>query len=111
MNNNDKDFKDISAACTQYDERLMSIDQFDKENNIVDLDDDLKAEAAKRLGQVDTEIQENNEKYAKGEASSGMKLYPWSDESKDEIEAEKMGLSREWDPSRGVMLHQKELWD
>ena len=111
MNNNDNDFKNIYAACAQYDGRLMSIDEFDKENNIVDLDDDLKAEAAKRLGQVDTEIQENNEKYAKGEASCGMKLYPWSDESKDEIEAEKIGLSREWDPSRGVMLHQKELWD
>jgi len=83
-------------ACAQ-----MSIDEFDKENNIVDLDDDLKAEEAKRLVEVEAEISENNEKYAKGEASSGMKLYPWSDESKEEIEAEKMGLSREWDPSRG----------
>ena len=79
----------------------MSIDEFDKENNIVDLNDDLKAEEQKRLDEVEAEIMEDNEKYAKGEASSGMKLYPWSDESKDEIEAEKMGLSREWDPSRG----------
>merc|ERR1712126_420969 len=83
-------------ACAQ-----MSIDEFDKENSIVDLDDDLKAEEAKRLAEVEAEISEDNEKYAKGEASSGMKLYPWSDESKEEIEAEKMGLSREWDPSRG----------
>merc|ERR1711962_299468 len=88
-------------ACAQYDGRLMSIEEFDKENNIVDLDDDLKAEEAKRLAEVEAEIIEDNEKYAKGEASSGMKLYPWSDKSKEEIEAEKMGLSREWDPSRG----------
>ena len=100
MNNNDKD-SNISAACAQYDGRLMSIDEFDKDNNIVDLDDDLKAEEAKRLAVVEAEIIEDNEKYAKGEASSGMKLYPWSDESKEEIEAEKMGLTREWDPSRG----------
>merc|ERR1712198_197708 len=83
-------------ACAQ-----MSIDEFDKQNNIVDLDDDLKAEEAKRLAEVEAEISEDNEKYAKGEASSVLKLYPWSDESKEEIEAEKMGLSREWDPSRG----------
>ena len=95
------------TACAQ----STSIDDFDKENKIVDLNDDLKAEEQKRLNEVEAEIMEDNEKYAKGEASSGMKLYPWSDESKDEIEAEKMGLSREWDPSRGVMLHQKELWD
>ena len=61
----------------------------------------MKAEEAKRLAEVEAEISEDNEKYAKGEASSGMKLYPWSDESKEEIEAEKMGLSREWDPRRG----------
>ena len=99
-NENDKDAT-ISSACAQYDGRLMSIDEFDQENNIVDLDDDLKAEEAKRLAEVEAEINEDNEKYAKGEASSGMKLYPWSDKSKEEIEAEKMGLSREWDPSRG----------
>merc|ERR1712198_753647 len=61
-------------ACAQ-----MSIDEFDKRNNIVDLDDDLKAEEAKRLAEVEVEISEDNDKYAKGEASSGMKLYPWSE--------------------------------
>ena len=85
------------TACAQ----STSIDDFDKENNIVDLNDDLKAEEQKRLDEVEAEIMEDNEKYAKGEASSGMKLYSWSDESKEEIEAEKMGLSREWDPKRG----------
>merc|ERR1712241_11299 len=85
----------FGLACTQ------NIDEFDKENNIVVLDEGLKAEEAKRLAEVEEEISEDNDKYAKGEASSGMKLYPWSDESKEEIEAEKMGLSREWDPSRG----------
>ena len=68
----------ISSACAQYDGRLMSIDEFDKQNNIVELDDDLKAEDAKRLAEVEAEINEDNEKYANGEASSGMKLYPWS---------------------------------
>merc|ERR1712131_25836 len=86
----------FGLACAQ-----MSIDEFDKENSIVDLNDDLKAEEAKRLAEVEAEISEDNDKYANGEASSGMKLYPWSGESKEEIEAEKMGLSREWDPSRG----------
>ena len=78
-----------------------SIDQFDQENNIVELDDDLKAEDAKRLQAVEAEINDDNNKFEKGEASSGMKLYSWSDLSKDEIESEKMGLSRGWDPSRG----------
>merc|ERR1712241_756791 len=84
----------FGLACTQ------NIDEFDKENNIVVLDEGLKAEEAKRLAEVEAEIKEDNEKYAKGEASSGMKLYPWSDLSPEEIEAEKMG-AREWDPSRG----------
>ena len=80
---------------------MLSIDEFDEENNIIVLDDGLKAEEEKRLEEVEAEIKEDNDKYAKGEASSGMKLYAWSDLSKEEIEAEKMGLSREWDPSRG----------
>merc|ERR1712198_462899 len=78
-----------------------SIDEFDQENNIVELYDDLKAEDAKRLQAVEAEINADNDKFEKGEASSGMKLYSWSDLSKDEIQAEKMGLSRGWDPKRG----------
>ena len=61
----------------------------------------MKAEDAKRLQEVEAEINEDNDKFENGKASSGMKLYPWSDLSKDEIEAEKMGLSRGWDPKRG----------
>merc|ERR1712131_472557 len=78
-----------------------TIDEFDQENNIIELNDDLKAEDAKRLQEVEAEINEDNDKFEKGEASSGMKLYSWSDLSKDEIQTEKMGLSRGWDPKRG----------
>ena len=78
-----------------------SIDEFDQENNIIELNDDLKAEDAKRLQAVEAEINADNDKFEKGDASSGMKLYSWSDLSKDEIQAEKMGLSRGWDPKRG----------
>ena len=78
-----------------------SIDEFDQENNIVELNDDLKAEDEKRLKEVEAEINADNENFEKGDASSGMKLYAWSDLSKDEIQAEKMGLSRGWDPKRG----------
>ena len=89
-------------ACVNYYEAFReSIDQFDEENNIVDLDDVLKAKKAKRLQEVEDEINADNEKYDKGEASSGMKLYAWSDLSKEEIEAQKMGLSTDLDPSRG----------
>ena len=61
----------------------------------------MKAEDAKRLQAVEAEINDDNDKFEKGDASSGMKLYSWSDLSKDEIQAEKMGLSRGWDPKRG----------
>ena len=43
----------------------MSIDEFDKQNNIVVLDDDLKAEEAKRLAEVEAEIIQDNDKMPK----------------------------------------------
>ena len=72
-----------------------SIDEFDQEMGIVVLDDELKVEEEQRLKEVEAEIN------GRDPTKSGMKLYPWSDLTKEELEEEKMGLSREWDPSRG----------
>ena len=47
-----------------------SIDEFDQENNIVELDDDLKAEDAKRLQAVEAEINADNDKFEKGDKST-----------------------------------------
>ena len=65
---------------------------FDDEFKILVLDEDLKAEEEQRLKEVEAEVDEQNEKFAKGEASSGAKLYPFSDLSKEEFEKEKEGL-------------------
>merc|ERR1712002_442643 len=88
----------VGFVCAQVQE---TIDEFDDEFKILVLDEDLKAEEEQRLKEVEAEINEQNEKFAKGEVSSGEKLYSFSDLSKEELENEKMGLSREWDPSRG----------
>merc|ERR1711990_595161 len=73
----------------KYDETL---DEFNEEFHIlVEPGEEAEAEA-KRLKEVEAQINEQNEKFAKGEASSGAKLYPFSDLSKEEMKKEKTGL-------------------
>ena len=51
-----------------------------------------EADAAKNLAKAEAEIDEENEKYAKGEANFEEKLEPWDDLSDEEILKEKTGL-------------------
>ena len=55
-----------------------SVDDFDEEFHILVSDKREKAKEAKRLKEVEAEINEENEKFAKGEASFEEKLYPFS---------------------------------
>lgn len=85
-----------------------SIDEFDKEFGIMVADEDEKAIEAERLKEVEAQINEQNEKFAKGEATFGEKLYSFSDLTKDEFDAEMLG-AREWDPSRGDAPPEREM--
>jgi len=69
------------------------IDEFDNEFGIKEnLSPDEKAKEAARLKAVEAEINEENAKYAKGEAHFGEKLYEFSDLSKEEFEKNKEGM-------------------
>ena len=69
------------------------IDEFDNEFKIKEnLSPDEKAKEAARLKAVEAEINEENAKYAKGEAHFGEKLYEFSDLSKEEFEKNKEGM-------------------
>jgi len=87
-----------------------TIDEFDKEFNIIVLDNDLKAEEEQRLKEVEANINEHNKEFANGKATFGEKLYPWSDLSEEEIKRAMTGLTGGfyttrfgggWDPKRG----------
>ena len=88
----------LPAHASSFEE---TIDEFDKEFNILVLDDDLKAEEEQRLKEVEANINEHNKKFASGEASYGEKLYAFSDLSEDELKKAKTGLTDGWDPKRG----------
>ena len=69
------------------------IDEFDNEFRIKEnLSPNEKAKEAARLRAVEAEINEENAKYAKGEAHFGEKLYEFSDLSKEEFEKNKEGM-------------------
>merc|ERR1712135_239533 len=76
-----------------------TIDEFNDEFNII-VEEDLKAAEAQRLKEIETKINEHNQKFANGDATFGEKLYAFSDLSEDEIENKMMGLTG-WDPKRG----------
>ena len=63
-------------------------------------DEAEKIKEAKRLKEVEAEINEHNEKYARGEVHFAEQLYPFSDLSKEDFEKEKLGI-KGWDPRRG----------
>ena len=52
-----------------------------------------EADAAENLAKAEAEIDEENEKYAKGEANFEEKLEPWDDLSDDELLKEMTGLT------------------
>ena len=59
-----------------------------------------RAKEAKRLKEVEAEINAHNEKYARGESSFKEQLYSFSDLSDEDFEKEKLGVNG-WDPRRG----------
>ena len=88
--------------------KRLTIDQFDKEFGIKVADQDEKAKEAERLKQVEDQMVEQNDKFAKGESSFGERLYPFSDLTKEEFDSEMLG-AREWDPSRGDAPPEREM--
>ena len=69
------------------------IKAFDQEFDVFeDLTPEEAAKEAQRLKTVEDEINEENAKFAKGEANFGEKLYAFSDLTKDEFEKEKEGM-------------------
>ena len=69
-------FNCVAYALPKYAE---DEDEFNVEFNILVESDAEKAVEAERLQQVEDEINEENAKFAKGEANFGEKLYAWSD--------------------------------
>ena len=66
--------------------------EFNQEFNILVESDAEKAAEAERLQQVEDEINEENAKFAKGEANFGERLYAWSDWSKEDFASQKLGV-------------------
>ena len=52
----------------------------------------MEKDAADILEKDEAQIDEENEKFEKGEANFSEKLQPWSDEPKEEFEKEKEGV-------------------
>merc|ERR1711962_1402808 len=70
----------------------LNLDQFDKKFKVLISDDAEKGAEAKRLKEVEDEIDKENKKFAEGKESFQEKLYPFSDLSKEEFKKEKTGL-------------------
>ena len=77
-----------------------TLDEFNEEFNIVVPEEAERAKEAKRLKEVEAEINAHNEKYARGESSFKEQLYSFSDLSDEDFEKEKLGVNG-WDPRRG----------
>ena len=74
----------LAYALPNYSENL---EEFDKEFNVLVESDAEKQVEAKRLKQVEEEVNAENELYASGKANFGEQLYPFSDWSKDDFES------------------------
>ena len=79
-------------------------DEFNQEFNILVETDAEKALEAERLQQVEDEINKENEKYARGEANFGERLYPWSDWSKGAFESQKLGVIEPATRAMGLVM-------
>ena len=79
-------------------------DEFNQEFNILVETDAEKALEAERLQQVEDEINKENEKYARGEANFGERLYPWSDWSKEAFESQKLGVIEPATRAMGLVM-------
>ena len=80
------------------------MEEFDKEFNVLVESDAEKQVEAKRLKQVEEEVNAENELYAVGKANFGERLYPFSDWSKDDFESQKLGLITSSSRAMGLFL-------
>jgi len=70
----------------------LDIKEFEKKFNEKFEDKHMEKYAADILEKNEAQIDEENEKFEKGEANFSEKLQPWSDEPKEEFEKEKEGV-------------------
>ena len=73
-------------------EKDLSIKEFEEKFHQKFADPKDEADAAEELAKREAEIDEQNEKFANGEANFDEELEPWDDLSEDEIIKEKTGL-------------------
>ena len=73
-------------------EKDLSIKEFEEKFHQKFASPKDEADAAENLAKNEAEIDEENEKYAKGEANFEEELEPWDDLSDEEILKEKTGL-------------------
>ena len=74
-------------------EKDLSIKEFEEKFHQKFADPKDEADAAKELAKREAEIDDQNEKYANGQANFEEELQPWDDLSDDQIIKEKTGLS------------------
>ena len=101
MFTNDKVSNCLAYALPNYSENL---EEFDKEFNVLVESDAEKQVEAKRLKQVEEEVNAENELYASGKGNFGERLYPFSDWSKDDFESQKLGLMNSSPRAMGLFL-------
>ena len=100
-NNNWRAFYFSAHALPKFTENL---EEFDQEFNILVETDAEKQVEAKRLKQVEAEVNEENKLFESGKASFGERLYPFSDWSKDDFESQKLGLVQPASRAMGLFL-------
>ena len=71
----------------------LTIKEFEEKFHQKFADPKDEADAAKNLAKMEAQIDEQNEKYAKGEANFEEELEPWDDLSDKEMIKEKTGLT------------------
>ena len=79
-------------------------DEFNQEFSILVESDAEKAVEAERLQQVEDEVNEENAKFARGEANFGERLYAWSDWSKEDFKSQKLGVIEPVTKAMGLVM-------
>jgi len=92
-------------------EKDLTIQEFEEKFHQKFADPKDEADAAEELAKREAEIDEQNEKFANGEANFDEELEPWDDLSEDEIIKEKTGLEEgeeRFNPMRTGLLMKPE---
>ena len=81
-----------ARACLGQQQYNLTIQEFKEQFNKTYGTAEEEAAAAKNLARNEAEINAQNEKFAKGEASYGEAVQPWDDLSEEEFIKQKTGL-------------------